>query len=63
MGRATTSVGLIGFGFRDIGVGGTITESGSTAITHRAKSAHSFTWPAVRITTGPEFLRLALDVR
>jgi hypothetical protein len=45
IGPATTSVGFIGFGFRDIGVGGTITESGSTAITHHAKSAHSLTCP------------------
>src|SRR5947208_698465 len=37
MGQATTSVGFIGFGFRDIGAGITITESGSTAITHHAK--------------------------
>ena len=37
MGLVTTSVALTGFGFRDIGVGGTITESGSTAITHRDK--------------------------
>jgi len=37
MGRATTSVGFIGFGFRDIGAGITITESGSTGITHRDK--------------------------
>src|SRR5438477_10600487 len=37
MAQATTSVGFIGFGFRDIGAGITITESGSTAITHRDK--------------------------
>ena len=37
MGLVTTSVAFTGFGFRDIGVGGTITESGSTAITHRDK--------------------------
>src|SRR5436189_5552696 len=37
MAQATTSVGSIGFGFRDIGAGITITESGSTAITHHAK--------------------------
>ena len=37
MGRATTSVGFIGSGFQDIGVGGTITGSGSTDITHRDK--------------------------
>jgi len=37
MAQATTSVGFIGFGFRDIGVGGIITESGSTGITHRDK--------------------------
>src|SRR5436190_21742058 len=43
MAQATTSVGFIGFGFRDIGAGITITESGSTAITHHAESAHSLT--------------------
>jgi len=37
MDRAITSVGSTGFGFRDIGAGITITESGSTAITHHAK--------------------------
>jgi len=37
MGRVITLVAFTGFGFRDIGVGGTITESGSTAITHRDK--------------------------
>jgi hypothetical protein len=34
MDRATTWVPPIGFGFRDIGVGITITATGSTAITH-----------------------------
>src|SRR5438552_7389302 len=37
MGQATTSVGFIGFGVRDIGAGITITESGSTDITRRDK--------------------------
>jgi len=36
MDRATMLVGLIGFGFRDIGVGITITATGSTAITYDA---------------------------
>ena len=53
MAQATTSVGFIGFGFRDIGVGGIITESGSTAITHHAKSAHLLNWDDIRITPGP----------
>ena len=37
MDRAITSAGFIGFGFQGIGVGGIITESGSTGITHRDK--------------------------
>ena len=37
MGQATMLAALTGFGFRDIGVGGIITESGSTGITHRDK--------------------------
>src|SRR6266705_2724382 len=37
MGQATMLAALTGFGFRDIGVGGIITESGSTDITHRDK--------------------------
>ena len=56
-GPATTLVGFTGFGFRDIGVGGTITASGSTAITHHAKSAHLLVWDVIRITPGPELLR------
>ena len=37
MGQATMLAALTGFGFQDIGVGGIITESGSTGITHRDK--------------------------
>ena len=36
MDRAITLVALTGFGFRDIGVGITITKFGFTVITHRA---------------------------
>ena len=63
MAQATTSVGFIGFGFQDIGAGITITESGSTAITHHAKSAHLLNWDDIRITPGPAFLRQSLDAR
>ena len=63
MAQAITSAGSTGFGFQDIGVGGTITEFGSTAITHHAKSAHLLNWDDIRITPGPEFLRHALDAR
>src|SRR5438093_5853064 len=54
MGRATTSVGFIGFGFRDIGAGITITESGSTAITHHAKFLLRFNFgPDIRGNVRP----------
>jgi len=63
MAQAITSVGFIGFGFRDIGAGITIIKSGFTVITHHAKSAHLLNWDDIRITPGPELLRQPLDAK
>jgi len=62
MGRVITLVALTGFGFRDIGVGIIITNTGSTAITHSANLGHFFDLgPPFEIEAGS--VRRALDAR